>query len=171
VSSGGSSSSTAIRHYACSDRRTAWRPAGRPSRRSHSRGHCPRIWGAKQGVRRATVAGQSVVVRDLGLPVSRRSKRSGSQEWEPTPSAVLRPTATRSECSCRSWAPGSTQSDGARRPGTTLGFPDTEEVTGSIQYGPRHFSKTCLPLGAPKGSQPPAVLLLNRWSEHSHVTV
>jgi hypothetical protein len=40
-----------------------------------------------------------------------------------------------------------------------------------IQYGPRHFFENLSRAKCPKGSQPPAVLLLKCWSEHHHVTV
>jgi hypothetical protein len=66
------------------------------------------------------------------------------------------------------------QFDLARRwqtPGTVLEFSDTEEVTGSNPVRPTPFFENLSSAGSPKGSQPPAVLLLNRWSEHLHVTV
>ena len=46
----------------------------------------------------------------------RRSRRCGSQKWEPTCSAALGRSTTRSDSSRRSVAPHSTQSDGDRRP-------------------------------------------------------
>jgi hypothetical protein len=50
-------------------------------------------------------------------------------------------------------------------------MPDTEEVTGSNPVRPTPFFENLSSAGSPKGSQPPAGLLLNRWSEHPHVTV
>ena len=68
----------------------------------------------------------------------RRSGTSpGGQKWRPTCSAVLGRCTTQSDFSRRSMAPvrlSPAVTD-------TLEFPDTEEVTPSIQYGPRHFSK------------------------------
>ena len=55
--------------------------------------------------------------------------------------------------------------------GTTLAFPDTEEVTSSNLVRPTPFFENLSSSESLKGSQPPAVLLLNRWSEHPHVTV
>jgi hypothetical protein len=48
-------------------------------------------------------------------------------------------------------------------------FPDTEEVTGSNPVRPTPFFENLSSSESLKGSQPPAVLLLNRWSEHPHV--
>ena len=49
--------------------------------------------------------------------------------------------------------------------------PDTEEVTSSNLVRPTAFFENLSSSESLKGSQPPAVLLLNRWSEHPHVTV
>ena len=59
--------------------------------------------------------------------------------------------------------------DSVRRcqtPETVLEFPDTEEVTGSNPVRPTPFFENLSSAKRAKGSQPPAVLLLNRWSEH-----
>jgi hypothetical protein len=64
--------------------------------------------------------------------------------------------------------------DSVRRwqtPGSALEFPDTEEVTSSNLLRPTPFFENPSSAKRARGSQPPAVLLLNRWSEHPHVTV
>ena len=66
------------------------------------------------------------------------------------------------------------QFDSVRRwqtPGTVLEFPDTEEVTGSNPVRPTQFFENLSSAESLQGSQPPAVLLLYRWSEHPQVTV
>jgi hypothetical protein len=58
------------------------------------------------------------------------------------------------------------QFDSVRRrqtPGTALEFPDTEEVTGSNPERPTPFFENLSSSESLKGSQPPAVMLLNRW--------
>jgi hypothetical protein len=71
-------------------------------------------------------------------------KRRESHKWEPTQSDALGRSPTQSECSRRSKAPRATWSDDARRqepPRTSL---TRKRSLVQIQYGPRHFSKTCL---------------------------
>jgi hypothetical protein len=63
------------------------------------------------------------------------------QNWEPTQSDAFRLSSTYSECSPRSRAPRSTQSDADRHfkpPWTSL---TRKRSLVQIQYGPRHFSK------------------------------
>ena len=65
---------------------------------------------------------------------------AGSQKWEPTCSAALRRSATHPECSRRSRAPRSTQSDGDRLrkpPWTSL---TRKRSLVQIQYGPPGIS-------------------------------
>jgi len=78
---------------------------------------------------------------------------AGSQKWEPTCSAALRRSATHPECSRRSGAPRSTQSDGDRLrkpPWTSL---TRKRSLVQIQYGPRGFSKSRPALRAKMGAR------------------
>ena len=84
---------------------------------------------------------------------SRRSRRCGSQKWEPTCSAALGRSATQSDSSRRSVAPHSTQSGGDRRPDPLWISLIRKRSLVQIQYGPRHFSKTCLVLGSQMGAR------------------
>jgi hypothetical protein len=77
---------------------------------------------------------------------------AGSQKWEPTQSTVPRPSATYPESSRRSGARSSTQSDGDRHPKRLRNSLTRKRSLVQIQYGPRHFSKICLALGARMGA-------------------
>jgi len=80
------------------------------------------------------------------------SKRCGSHEWEPTYSAVPGPSATQSDCSCRSRAPRSTQSDGDRQLEPFRNSLTRKRSLVQIQYGPRFFE--CMShWGAKRGAQ------------------
>jgi hypothetical protein len=83
----------------------------------------------------------------------RRAARIGpdreNQNWEPTQSAAPGLSPTHPECPCRSRAPRSTQSDGARLPIPSWISPRKRPLAQS-QYG-QPFSKTRLS-GKPKGS-------------------
>ena len=71
-------------------------------------------------------------------------KRRGSHKWEPTQSDALGRSPTQSECSRRSKAPHSTQSDGDRHTEPFWSSLTRKRSLVQIQYGPRHFSKSCL---------------------------
>jgi hypothetical protein len=83
---------------------------------------------------------------------SRRSRRCGSQKWEPTCLAALGRSTTQSDSSRRSVTLHSTQSDGDRRPDPLWISLTRKRSLVQIQYGPRHFSKTCLVLGTQMGA-------------------
>jgi hypothetical protein len=82
------------------------------------------------------------------LSGSRRSRRCGSQKWEPMCSAVLGRSATQSDSSRRSVAPHSTQSDGDGRLDPLWISLTRKRSQVQILYGPRRFSKLCLPVRA-----------------------
>jgi hypothetical protein len=91
-------------------RRTATPPLARTSREIWS-ASCPQPWSRDR-------IGAKVRAAHVGLGAlsgSRRSRRCGSQKWEPTCSAALGRRVTRSDSSRRSAALNSTQSDDARR--------------------------------------------------------
>jgi hypothetical protein len=89
---------------------------------------------------------------DLGPDSIRRSKRCGSQKWEPTCSAALRRSTTRSDSSRRSMARSSTQSDSDRQLKRLRNSLTRKRSLVQIQYGPR-FSNVCLAGGAKRGAQ------------------
>jgi hypothetical protein len=91
--------------------------------------------------------------RILAWDSIRRSIRCGSHKWEPTCSAALRRSTTQSETSCSSGTPSSTQSDGNRHPEPSWYSLTRKRSLGQIQYGPRHFSKSCLALEARMGAR------------------
>ena len=65
----------------------------------------------------------------------RRSKRCGSQKWEPTCSAALRRSTTRSDSCHRSRTPSSTQSDRDRQPKRLRNSLTRKRSLVQIQYG------------------------------------
>ena len=75
-----------------------------------------------------------------------------SHKWEPTQSAAHRLNSTQSECSPRSRAPRSTQSDDDRHPKQPWTSLTRKRSLVQIQYGPRHFSKLCLVAGTQMGA-------------------
>ena len=81
----------------------------------------------------------------------RRSERCGSQKWEPTCSAALRRSTTRSDSSRRSMARSSTKSDGDRQLKRLRNSLTRKRSLVQIQYGPP-FSKTCPVVGAKTGA-------------------
>ena len=73
---------------------------------------------------------------DLGLEQHPPLQRCGSQKWEPTWSAALRRSTTRSDSSRRSMARSSTQSDGGRQPKRLRNSLTRKRSLVQIQYGP-----------------------------------
>src|ERR1035438_8967445 len=79
-------------------------------------------------------------------------KRPWEPQWEPTCSAVPGLSATHSECPPSSRAPRSTQSDRDRHPEPLWTSLTRTRSQVQILYGPRHFSKLCLAVGARMGA-------------------